>query len=46
MSNDYVLFIIVIPTDFDLGNSIAPITATTNVSKQESAIVSILIYLL
>jgi hypothetical protein len=46
MSNDYVLFIIVVPNDFDLETSISPTTATTNVSKQESTIVSILIYLL
>jgi hypothetical protein len=41
MSNDYALFIITLPNDFDLGTSIVPTTAATNVSKQESTTVRI-----
>lgn len=42
MSNDYALFIIIIPNDFGLGTSIVPINSSTNVNKQESTVVSIL----
>jgi hypothetical protein len=45
MSNDYALFIIIIPNDFDLETSNIPITPTANVIKQESLSVSILTYL-
>ncbi len=44
MSNDYALFIIIIPNDFDLENPNIPITPTANVIKQESLSVSILTY--
>ncbi len=45
MSNDYALFIIILPNDFDLETSIAPIPVTANIDKQESTMVSILTYL-
>ncbi len=44
MSNDYALFIIIIPNDFDLATSIAPTSVSTNVTRQEPTTVSVSTY--
>jgi len=40
MSNDYALFILIVPNDFDLRDSVAHIPAAANVIKQECPTVS------
>ena len=41
MSNDYALFIVIVPNDFDMEKSVVPTVETTNVTKPQLRRVSI-----